>query len=84
MRHYLQRKIQMTEEEISVQDQYEDVLKTGDDAAISEFLNQQNISDVAELIYENEEREIDIFCTFPCIAPRAFLKFWSILPKKEL
>ena len=28
---------------------------------ISEFLNQQNISDVADLIYENEEREIDIF-----------------------
>ncbi len=51
----------MTEEEISVQDQYEDVLKTGDDAAITEFLNQQNISDVAELIYENEDREIEIF-----------------------
>jgi len=28
---------------------------------ISEFLNQQNISDVAELIEENEEREMDIF-----------------------
>jgi magnesium transporter len=51
----------MTEEEISIQDQYEDVLKAGDDNAISEFLNQQNISDVAELIYENEETEIDIF-----------------------
>ena len=51
----------MTEEEISIQDQYEDVLKAGDNNAISEFLNQQNISDVAELIYENEDREIDIF-----------------------
>jgi magnesium transporter len=51
----------MTDEEISVQDQFEDVLKTNDDAAISEFLNQQNISDVAELIYENEDRETDIF-----------------------
>ena len=51
----------MTEEEISVQDQYEDVLKTNDGASISEFLNQQNISDVAELIYENEDREIEIF-----------------------
>src|SRR6185312_6484337 len=51
----------MTEEEISIQDQYEDVLKAGDAAAISEFLNQQNISDVAELIYENEDREIEIF-----------------------
>jgi len=51
----------MTDEEISVQDQYEDILKGGDNAAISEFLNEQNISDVAELIYENEEREIEIF-----------------------
>ncbi|HEY9363328.1 MAG TPA: CBS domain-containing protein, partial [Chitinophagaceae bacterium] len=50
----------MTEEEISVQDQYDEILQTGDDAAISEFLNQQNISDVVELIYENEEGEIDI------------------------
>ena len=51
----------MTDEEISIQDQYEDILKVGDNAAISEFLNEQNISDVAELIYENEEREIEIF-----------------------
>ena len=51
----------MTEEEISIQDQYNDILKRGDDAAISEFLNEQNISDVAELIYENEEREVEIF-----------------------
>jgi magnesium transporter len=51
----------MTEEEISTQDQYDDVLKSGSDNAISEFLNQQNISDVAELIYDNEDKEIDIF-----------------------
>src|SRR5690242_6004281 len=51
----------MTEEEIRVQDQYEDVLKTGNEEAISEFLNEQNISDVAELIDENEDNEIDIF-----------------------
>jgi len=51
----------MADEEILVQDQYEDVLKTGDDNVISEFLNQQNISDAAELIEENEDREIEIF-----------------------
>ena len=51
----------MTEEEISVQEQYEDILKTGNDATISEFLNEQNISDAAELIYENEDREMEIF-----------------------
>jgi magnesium transporter len=51
----------MTEEEMLVQEQFEDVLNTGDKEAISEFLNEQNISDVAELIDENEDREIDIF-----------------------
>jgi magnesium transporter len=61
LRPYPKETIQMTEEEISIQDQYEDVLKTGDETAMREFLNQQNISDVAELIYENEDREIEIF-----------------------
>ncbi len=51
----------MADEEILVQDQYEAVLKTGDDNVISEFLNQQNISGAAEIIEENEDREIEIF-----------------------
>jgi magnesium transporter len=51
----------MTEEEISVQQQYEEMLEKGDDAALSEFLNNQNISDVADLIYEDEDQEILIF-----------------------
>ncbi|HEX7458242.1 MAG TPA: magnesium transporter, partial [Ginsengibacter sp.] len=49
------------EVEVTIQDQYEEILQTGNDAAISDFLNQQNISDVAELIEENEEREMGIF-----------------------
>jgi len=51
----------MAEEEILVQEQYEDVLNTGNEEAINAFLNEQNISDVAELIDDNEDREIDIF-----------------------
>ena len=51
----------MSEEEVTIQDQYEEILQTGNDAAISDFLNQQNISDVAELIEDNEEREMGIF-----------------------
>ena len=50
----------MPEEIIIIQEQYEELLKTGDEKAISEFLNQQNISDVAELVEENEGREIEI------------------------
>jgi len=51
----------MAEEEIDIQEQYEEIVQTGNSAVIREFLNQQNISDVAELIEENEEREMDIF-----------------------
>lgn len=51
----------MTEQEISVQEQYEEVLKSGDENAVREFLNDQNISDVAEIIHENEEQEINVF-----------------------
>ena len=51
----------MSEEVLTIQEQYEDVLNTGSQSAISEFLNQQNISDVAELVEENEEKEVEIF-----------------------
>ena len=51
----------MTEEEITVQQQYDEILNSGDIDAVKEFLNQQNISDVAVLIEENEEKEIEIF-----------------------
>lgn len=51
----------MAEEEILVQEQFEDALNSQNEEAIREFLNEQNISDVAELIDENEDREIDIF-----------------------
>ncbi|MEO8765442.1 MAG: magnesium transporter [Ginsengibacter sp.] len=51
----------MSEEITTIQNQYEEALENGNDEAISEFLNQQNISDVAELVEENEEKEIEIF-----------------------
>src|SRR5687767_1608101 len=47
-------------DEISIQQQFEEVISSEDKLAIHEFLNKQNISDVAELIYENEEYESQI------------------------
>ena len=73
----------MSEEEVIIQEQFEEVLNTGNDKAISEFLNKQNISDVAELVEENEEREIEIFLHFPFTVPPVFLKSWNIPIKKE-
>ncbi len=43
------------EKEISLQEQFQELIAKEDKLQIKEFLNDQNISDVAELIYENEE-----------------------------
>ena len=44
-------------EKIVLQDEFEEVIISGDDKKIHQFLDEQNISDVAELIYENEDQE---------------------------
>jgi len=43
--------------EISLQQQFEEVIASEDILRIQDFLNDQNISDVANLIYENEKYE---------------------------
>jgi magnesium transporter len=47
-------------EEISLQQRFLEVIATEDKLQIKEFLNHQNISDVAELIYDNEDYETQI------------------------
>ena len=47
-------------DEISLQQQFEEVIASEDKLAIQEFLNNQNISDVAELVYEIEDYESQI------------------------
>lgn len=51
----------MAEETLDIQEEYEKILEKKDGAELSEFLDSQNISDVAELIDENEEDELSIF-----------------------
>jgi magnesium transporter len=45
---------------MSLQEQFEETLKSGDRLLIQDFLNQQNISDVAQLIRDNEEYEVQV------------------------
>ena len=47
-------------EEISLQQQFEEVIASENKLRIKDFLNNQNISDVADLIYENEDFEAKI------------------------
>ncbi len=46
--------------EISLEQQFEEVISSEDQLAIKEFLNDQNISDVANLIYEFDDYETQI------------------------
>lgn len=50
----------LEQEEIALQDQFEEVINSNDKLAIQEFLNNQNISDVAQLISDNEDYETQI------------------------
>ena len=47
-------------DEITLQQQFEEVIASENKLDIQEFLNDQNISDVAKLIYENEDFECQI------------------------
>jgi magnesium transporter len=47
-------------EQISLQKQFEEVIASEDKLQIQEFLNHQNISDVADIIYDNEDYESQI------------------------
>jgi magnesium transporter len=47
-------------EEISLQQKFNEVIISEDKLLIQEFLNHQNISNVADLIYDNEEFETQI------------------------
>ncbi|MDX2047450.1 MAG: magnesium transporter [Chitinophagaceae bacterium] len=45
---------------MSLQEQFEDTMRSGDRLLIQDFLNQQNISDVAQIIRDNEEYEVQV------------------------
>ncbi len=47
-------------DEISLQQQFEEIIASENKLAIKDFLNDQNISDVADLIYDNEDYESQI------------------------
>ena len=50
----------MNTENITIQEQFVELMRSGNETSIREFLNDQNISDVAELINELPEYESQI------------------------
>ncbi len=71
-------------EEISLQQQFEEVIATENKLAIQEFLNNQNISDVADLIYENPDYESQIISHISIHRAASVFKILDIAEQKRI
>ncbi|MEZ5028002.1 MAG: magnesium transporter [Ferruginibacter sp.] len=71
-------------DEISIQQQFEEVIASEDKLAIQNFLNDQNISDVAELIYENEMYETQIISLLSIHRASSVFKILELSTQKRI
>jgi magnesium transporter len=71
-------------DEISIQQQFEEVIASEDKLAIKEFLNNQNISDVAELIYDNQEYETQIMAHLSIHRAASVFKILDLSEQKRI
>lgn len=71
-------------EEISIQQQFEEVIASEDKLKIKDFLNHQNISDVADLIYENEEYETQIIGHLSLHRAASVFKILEVTTQKRI
>ena len=70
-------------DEISIQEQFEEVIASDDKLTIQNFLNDQNISDVAELIYENEDYETQIISLLSINRASSVFKILELSTQKK-
>ena len=71
-------------EEISLQQRFEELIASEDKLMIQEFLNDQNISDVAELIYENEQYECQIISMLSIHRAASVFKILELPTQKRI
>ena len=71
-------------DEISLQQQFEEIISSEDKLAIQEFLNNQNISDVAELIYENTDYEAQIISHLSIHRAAGVFKILDVVVQKRI
>ncbi len=71
-------------DEISLQQQFEEIIASEDKLAIQEFLNNQNISDVAHLIYENKEYETQIISHLSIHRAASVFKILDLSEQKRI
>jgi magnesium transporter len=70
--------------EISLQQQFEEVIASEDKLAIKDFLNDQNISDVANLIYDNKDYETQIIAHLSIHRAASVFKILDVSEQKRI
>ena len=71
-------------EEISYKEQFEQLLDAGDQSAMHIFLDDQNISDVVELVYEYPEEEAKIIAGMSINRAAAVFKILDVSVQKTI
>jgi magnesium transporter len=71
-------------EKLELQEQFEGAMESKDKLRIQEFLNDQNISDIVELIYDNEEYESQIITEISVPRAAAAFKILELPTQKKL
>ena len=71
-------------EELPLKEQFEQLIQRGDKLAIAEFLNDQNISDVAELIYEFPDYEAQIVANMAIHRASSVFKILDITEQRRI
>ena len=72
------------EEQLSIAEQFETVISTEDKLAIREFLNDQNISDVVDLVYEFEDYEAQIIANMSVHRAASVFKILEFPTQKRI
>ncbi len=71
-------------EQLTIQEQFEQLMLTNDKLATGDFLNNQNISDVAELIYQNSEDQVQIIVSLAIHRAASVFKILDFTTQKEI
>jgi magnesium transporter len=74
----------LEEEKISLQEQFEEIILTEDKLRIRDFLNDQNISDVAELISENPDYDSQIVANMAIHRAAMVFKILDVTAQKNI
>ena len=70
--------------EITLQERFDEVIISEDQLAVREFLNEQNISDVANLLYDNPEFETQIISHLSIHRAASVFKILDIAEQKRI